>query len=444
MRRRTFLFVTAGAVAGSLAQDGVQAPGPLGTIAFTQRDGLWIRNLPDGPPKRLVSGTKIASPRFSPSGQWISYFQDDALHVVSLDGKLSQDLGDVDRGSLQPGGQWWPGRDELLVQGAAGVKVLTAAGGFRRASRQIKGASMPVLFSPDGKQMVYGNDLDVGRGPGGEPMRSGRLCRLVLETPDNQPKVLVSNYLSGQVLCAWSRGGEYVIFWDDPDFSASAIADGLELFRVSAAGGFPQSMGVFTPVHDDMVSLSPAQDKLALVAGGGRNQWEEKRIAVVDLGGALTRGAAISYLTDESTAAACPSWSPAGERIAFSAAPGPGTQAHIGGGEPARRLLARRRIWTADASGMSAPMPLTSDARYRDEEPMWSADGKHILFCRIDRGNDKTLWLMAADGGNAVQVAALYTDPGLLGADGAWFGYYGYIDWRSMVDWFRGGVRVPV
>jgi Tol biopolymer transport system component len=444
MRRRTFLFGTAGAVAGSL-RDGRCEPGPLGTVAFTQPDGLWIRHLPDGPHKRLVSGTKIASPRFSPSGQWITCLQDDALHVVSIDGGQNVKSGDVDRENVQPGGQWWTGRDALLVNSASGLEIFTAAGGFRQASREIKGASLPVLFSPDGKQMVYGNELEVGRGPGGEPMRSGRLCRLALETPDSQPEVLVSNYLSGQVLCAWSRAGEYVIFWDDPDFSASAVADGLELYRVSAAGGSRQSMGVFTPVHDDMVSLSPAQDKLALVAGGGRNQWEEKRIAVVNLAGAFTRGAAISYLTDESTAAACPSWSPAGERIAFSAAPGPGTrQAHIGGGEPARRLLAKRRIWTADASGMSAPTPLTSDARYRDEEPMWSADGKHILFCRIDRANNKTLWLMAADGGNAAQVAELYTDPGLLGVDGAWFGYYGYIDWRNMVDWFRGGVGVRV
>jgi hypothetical protein len=144
MRRRTFLFVTAGAVAGSLrpggfAQDGTRAqaaPGPLGTVAFTQRDGLWIRHLPDGPPKRLVSGTKIASPRFSPSGQWITCLQDDALHVVSIDGRQNLKPGEVNPGSVQPCSQWWTGRDELLVNGPAGVKVFTAAGGFRRASRE--------------------------------------------------------------------------------------------------------------------------------------------------------------------------------------------------------------------------------------------------------------------------------------------------------------------
>jgi dipeptidyl aminopeptidase/acylaminoacyl peptidase len=435
MRRRTFLFGTAGAVLASSRQSWA-APGPLGTIAFTQRDGLWIRDLPDGTAHKLVNGKKVVSPRFSPSGQWITYFHEDAVRVVSVDGSRTGAVGEVDRGNVQPGCQWWTGRDALLVSGEAGIKVFTAAGGWSQPSREIKGARLPVLFSPDGNELVYGDELEVGRGPGGEPMRTGRLSRLSLETPDSEPKVFVSNYLSGQILCAWSRHGEYILFWDDPDFSASAVSDGLELFRVSAASGPPVSLGVHTPVFGDMVSLSPARDQLALVAGEGRNQWEEKRLAIIDL-----RTAAISYLTDEYTAVASPSWSPSGQWIAFSAAPAPGTdEAHIGGGEPARRFLARRRIWIGDATGMTAPRPLTSDARYRDEAPMWSADGKQILFCRIDRRNHQTLWLTGADGASPVQVAELYTDPGLLGADGTWFGYYGYIDWRNMVDWFRGGM----
>jgi Tol biopolymer transport system component len=377
----------------------------------------------------------VESPRFSPSGQWLSYSQEDVLHVVSVDGKFNRDFGEVDG---EPGCQWWPGRDALLVAGESAVKVFTAADTWSGPSREIKGADLPVLFSPDGKQLVFVDDLDVGIGPGGEAMRTGRLRRLSLESPDREPEVLFSNYLSGQMLCTWSRNGEYILFWEDPDFSGSAIMDGLELFRVPAAGGFPQSMGVTTPIYSDMASLSPGRDRLAAVTGGGRNQWEEKRIALLDL-----RTGAVSYLTDESMAAGFPAWAPVGEQIAFSAAPDPHLKPHIGGGEPARRLLAKRRLWIADASGMSLPKPLTSDSAYRDEEPMWSADGKHILFCRIDRRNNKTLWLMDAGGANPVQVAELYIDPGVGAVDGTWFGYYGYIDWRKMVDWYRGGAGAP-
>ena len=66
---------------------------------------------------------------------------------------------------------------------------------------------------------------------------------------------------------------------------------------------------------------------------------------------------------------------------------------------------------------------------------MWSANGRHILFGRIDRGNHQTLWLMEAENPSPIQVA------GPLGSDETWFGYYGYIDWRSMVDWHQGAAR---
>ena len=74
-------------------------------------------------------------------------------------------------------------------------------------------------------------------------------------------------------------------------------------------------------------------------------------------------------------------------------------------------------------------MKLTGDSRYRDEEPVWSADGQHILFCRMAHDNSKTLWLMGADGTDAVQLAGP-----LGGVDDSWFGYYGYISWRDAFD----------
>ena len=390
---------------------------PLGTIAYIERDGLWIREVPNGRPYRLVIGAGIGSPRFSPSGKWITYLQAGVLHVVSMDGVSNVNLG-------KAGCQWSPARDELFVDSPAGLTVFTADTGWHRAMRTIAGARLPVVFSPDGKEIVYGDAYVNGRGPGGEPMRTGRLCRLALRTPDSRPRVLVSEYLAGKIPCAWSRNGEHIVFWNDPDFSASLMADGLPLSRIPAAGGPAQSLGISTLVHDDALSFSPPQDKLAVGTGGGRNQWEEKRIAVVDL-----ETAARTYLTPNNMAAVSPAWSPNGTAIAYSAAPGPTAGSGVGGGEPARRLLASRRIWVVDVKGANAPKPLTSDSRYRDEEPVWSADGQHILFCRMASGNTKTLWMMGADGTNAVQLAGP-----LQGVDDSWFGYYGYISWRDAFD----------
>ena len=419
MRRRSFLFGALGA-----AVHGCGAQATAGRIAYVQEDGLWLRELPDGKPRRLVDGAKMDSPRVSPSGQWIACFRHDVLHVVSLDGGRVAQLGQPDRGSAAPGYQWCVGRDQLLVDAGNGLNLFTADDGWRRAARKIPGAGLPVVFSPRGSDIVYGDDVTVGRGPGGEPMRNGRLCRISLDGQGGAPAVLQSEYLAAKIPCLWSRTGDFVVFWQDPDFSASAIADGLELFRIPANGGKAQSLGVSTFVRADAFSLG---GKLAVSTGGGRDAWEEKRIAVIDL-----ETAAVSYLTDTNIAAVCPAWSPDGTSLAYSAAPGPGAVNSVGGGEEARRLLSRRSIWRGGVK-------LTGDSRYRDEEPMWSADGQQILFCRMSRDNRKTLWLMGADGSNAMQVAGpLYMDPGVLGVDDSWFGYYGSIAWRDMFDWFRG------
>jgi dipeptidyl aminopeptidase/acylaminoacyl peptidase len=311
------------------------------------------------------------------------------------------------------------------------VKVSTAADNWSNAVREIKGAQFPVVFSPDGREMVYGDEVGIGDGDDAE--RTGRLFRAEWENPDAQPAVLVSESWVRQLPCAWTRDGR-ILFWRDPDFSGSAISDGLELSAIPAAGGVITKLGVSTLIHDDVLAFSPKGDKLAIGAGDGREDWQGKRIAVTD-----PERWKPSYLTDDKTSAVSPSWSPDGERFAYSAAPGPTERYGVGGGDEARQLLAKRRIWLRNLTTMDAPTTLTADSRYRDEKPLWSADGKHILFCRMDASDRVTLWLMGAAGEDPAQVAGpLYSDPGDLGVDETWFGYYGYIHWGRMFDWLRG------
>ena len=80
---------------------------------------------------------------------------------------------------------------------------------------------------------------------------------------------------------------------------------------------------------------------------------------------------------------------------------------------------------------------LTSDERYHDQEPLWSADAGHILFKRSDSPlNDieslssdrQTLWLAGQDGANPVQVTGeLYIDSDIGGPD----------ERRAAFDWLR-------
>lgn len=96
--------------------------------------------------------------------------------------------------------------------------------------------------------------------------------------------------------------------------------------------------------------------------------------------------------------------------------------------------MAQRRIWLMDADGANK-RPLTSDDAYRDERPQWSRDGETIVFARIDREDQASLWSMPASGGPATKLTDLSRPPDLDVP--LWFGYYGHVDWNSLYAWWQ-------
>jgi len=209
-------------------------------------------------------------------------------------------------------------------------------------------------------------------------------------------------------------------------FSLSVLADGTSLNAVPI-GDTPKELVQDMLSHADFLAWSPDGKLLAITEGYGRETWSHKRIAVMEpTSGTLT------YLTDEKTAVLSPVWSLDGQRIAYVAAPDIG---FVGGGEVAKAGAAQRRIWVTKRDG-SGKRQLTHDAAYRDERPLWSADGSHILFARLDQKGRAGLWLMRDDGRKLRQVADLSPAP-------EWFGYYGYINWDGYFAWWTGALRRP-
>ncbi len=367
----------------------------------------------------------MASPRISPSGEWIAYQDNRQSHVVSRSGAAQpRRLG-------EGASQWCSIRDELLLEQPYGLSLFTAANGWAAPVRSIPDAALPVVFSPDGGEMVYSQRVE--NGAPSDRGSTGLLCRVNVGAagPAGPAKTILSCRGDGLIPFAWI--GDALLYWVDPSFSGSFEADGLELFRVAAAGGEPHSLRVTTLVHGDFLALSPAGDRVAITAGGGRESWGNKRIALID--GA---SGAVRYLTDQRTAAICPSWSPDGTRIAFVALPEGADRTDNSG--PERLFLRKRRIWVTDASGNSQPVRLTGDDRYRDEEPVWLADGRHLLSCRVERGpadTARSIWLMDEHGGGVTQAAGpLQVNDTFEGE--YWFGYYGTIDWPAVMDCHRG------
>lgn len=77
-----------------------------------------------------------------------------------------------------------------------------------------------------------------------------------------------------------------------------------------------------------------------------------------------------------------PAWSPDGSRIAFWSVMRDGT------------LTSQRDIWIMAADGSSATRVM--DDRAVDWNPVWTADGRHLVFSS-DRGGSRSLWSVAVD-----------------------------------------------
>ena len=274
-----------------------------------------------------------------------------------------------------------------------------------------------VVWSPDGRKLAY--VLLSGR-PGGPPERVS-LGYVDLESGPRELYAPPSPPQDGLVPAGWAPDGQSILFWRDPMFSASIMADGLPLEILPLDGGEPKDVADFTLLHADFWSSSPTGQHVALTVGAGRETWTNKRIALVDL---ETGG--MEYLTDERMAAFSPAFSPDGEKIAYAAALDIG---HAWGGDAAKLGIAHRRIWVMSADG-SEEHPLTGDPAYRDERPLWSADGAHILFARMTESGHASLWLVNVTGGDLRRVVDQ------LSPAPEWFGVYGYIEWDTFFDWW--------
>ncbi len=221
-------------------------------------------------------------------------------------------------------------------------------------------------------------------------------------------------------LAGWSTDGRWLALWVGSRATAAG-QDGLPLCLVPGEGGDPACLDELALLWSDSLSLTP-DGRLAFIAGPGRETWVGKGLALLEPG-TMTLQALIPAAEQ---APLHPAWSPDGGQIVYSAGPAtPLDEAYA----LQERALRGRHIWVFDAAG-GRRAQLTGDAGYRDERPLWSADGSQIMFVRVG-DQSASLWLMSAEGSDLRQVVAELTprpDPQ---------GEYGYIDWGDWWDWRR-------
>jgi len=379
-----------------------------GVLAFVSRGRLFVL---DGVTRRVrmvsPAGVQTSDPRFSPDGRWLAYTVGrERLGVARADGSAA-------RVFPHDGGAAWLPNGELAA--ADGIFRVASNGNLARVGAEPKGLA---AWSPDGdrfafvsRTIVHGRD---GAFHGTETLSiAGSLDGRRTAWRSTPFTFTRSSGFSGNVI-----GGvqilphrEGVLFWTDPDQSASMAADGMAVYELRAPMAKPVELAVSVGGRDVSVGANGA---LAIGAGPNRYAWLTKDVVTCGASGRCTHvPVAPGRLTID------PAWSPDGKTLAYvEAAARPASdfrQATIVRWY-ATHTLRLLRPGAAHATTVAG----TSGAAV----PAWSNDGRSLLYVAGD-----ALWLVPSLGARPEKIA------GPLFPPNAWPSYYGQIGWSTQFAW---------
>lgn len=417
----------------------VPTPKPqLGWLSFIRGGDVWVKQLPDGAAKRLTNDGRNNEPRWSASGEWLAFRKSDQVKgdqvwLVRSDGS---DAAPVDNGVIVTEFAWSPVED-LLAHTETGGTLRLAKPEIPRERELVSHQGVvfqgtgvnAFVWSPDGMWIAYEwveSPANVTQavqevkrqaqsGAGSPFVQEIRRIRV----DGSESRVVQINRGSERdYLADWTPDGQWLLAWHGSN-SGSVRAWGLPLEALPLTGSRQVQIASKMLTHQDFLSWSPDGKRLALVDGDRSETWENKSIAIATL------AAGIHQISGSSRADLFPRWSPDGHWIAFTSAP---AEPGVGGNGPVKQAMAQRKIWLMRPGG-AGKRQLTNDATFRDERPEWSANGDYILFARLHE-DQAQLWLMRADGSELRQVVEELTpSPGIMG-------YFGYIDWSQLYDWW--------
>ena len=302
-----------------------------------------------------IAGTEGGDfPVFSPDGQWIGFFADNALKKVPASGGPAVTICPA---GFRRGASWGPDDKIVFASGSSpDLMQVAATGGTPKALTAMatlsgKRAEWPEL-TPDGRAVLYNVMVTGARD-------TARIVARSLDTGMERDLVLGTNPRlspTGQILFA-SAGELWAAPFDRNQLAITGSAmPVLEGLQVNAGG-----MALFAMAHDG--SLVHAAPGRSVVVGVDRT------------------GRADVLLDMPRVYYGAPQSSPDGRRLvmAFS-----------------DQLASNPNIWTYDLKRRL--ISRLTFGRSRDSAPLWTPDGQRIVFSSDRAGGTRNLFWTAADG----------------------------------------------
>ncbi|HEX9487248.1 MAG TPA: protein kinase, partial [Gemmatimonadales bacterium] len=348
---------------------------------------LFSRRLDEPEPVSLPGTQNARNPLFSPDGRWVAYFSGTRLYKLALGGGPAAVVADV------PGlafGATWGATDTILFRSDKGLMAVAAAGGEPRLllpPDTSRGESyLFPQYLPDAKVLLLQIRTKGVDRLGALTIKTGKLKRF--EQPGNNPRYVSSGY----VVVATRSGTLLAVPFDVSRLEitgpAVPVVDGVLVGPGGAARLGMSSDGAFAYVTGPLVRRD-----LVMVDRAGRAR----------------------VLPDEPQAYIAPRLSPDGRRIAVEV------------DEPD---LVNSDVWVYDIAQHTRTR-LTFDQSGR--RPIWTPDGKRIVYSRGQFGEGDLYWIPADGAGPAESL--------LVVPDDQWAGDI-TPDGRTLV--FRSGGGGPV
>lgn len=212
---------------------------------------------------------------------------------------------------------------------------------------------------------------------------------------------------SGLILLHFTSDGRWIVFAIEPGHSNSLAADGLALRVVAANGGRVRKLGPALPAADYLASCAGG---LAFIGGGDRIATHAKRL----LFARPPRWRARPLWRKGNRSFASPTCAPDQQSVAVLSQRG---------SDDAAFFSTRWELWRVALTGSHTLLDAPPRG-FADESPLWSRDGRSLLFVRERNGYGRLmLW-------RAGHVIGPFAELGYS------LGYYGHHEWN--VQWSVG------